>query len=142
VGNQSVASPYKKATRVLWKRRLCLLCTSPIRRLRHSPEITHQAGVMRFSQRTGWNTEESNLARAHRRRVEAGLPIADLTASNPTRCGFVFPPDLLDALTMSEVLNYDPQPRGLLASREAVCAYYKDHGVTLDPEQIVLTTST
>jgi len=97
---------------------------------------------MRFSQRTGWNTEESDLARAHRRRVEAGLPIADLTASNPTRCGFEYPPDLLDALTMPEVLSYDPQPRGLLASREAVCAYYKDHGVTLDPEQIVLTTST
>jgi aspartate/methionine/tyrosine aminotransferase len=97
---------------------------------------------MRFSQRTGWNTEESDLACAHRRRVEAGLPIADLTASNPTLCGFEYPPDLLDALTMPEVLNYDPQPRGLLASREAVCAYYKDHGVTLDPEQIVLTTST
>ena len=38
-------------------------------------------------ERTGI-TEESELARAHRLRVEAGLPIADLTASNPTRCGF------------------------------------------------------
>ena len=52
--------------------------------------------VMRFSRRTDWNTEESELARAHRLRVEAGLPIADLTASNPTRCGFVYPADLLD----------------------------------------------
>ena len=97
---------------------------------------------MRFSERTGWNTEESELARAHRRRGEAGLPIADLTASNPPRCGFTYPASLLDALTDPRALDYDPQPRGLLAAREAVCRYYADHGVALDPDQIVLTTST
>jgi len=97
---------------------------------------------MRFSERTGWNTEESELARAHRLRREAGLPITDLTASNPTRCGFVYPDSLLDALTDPRALDYDPQPRGLLPAREAVCRYYADHGVELDPDQIVLTTST
>jgi aspartate/methionine/tyrosine aminotransferase len=97
---------------------------------------------MRFSRRTDWNTEESDLARAHRRRVEAGLPIADLTASNPTRCGFAFQPDLLQALTQPQALDYDPQPRGLLAARQAVCLYYKERRVLLDPGQIVLTTST
>jgi aspartate/methionine/tyrosine aminotransferase len=96
----------------------------------------------RFSERTGWNTEESELARAHRLRREAGLPIADLTASNPTRCGFQYSASLLDALTDARALDYDPQPRGLLAAREAVCRYYADHGVALDPSQIVLTTST
>jgi aspartate/methionine/tyrosine aminotransferase len=30
----------------------------------------------------------------------------------------------------------------LLAAREAVCGYYADHGVALDPGQILLTTST
>jgi aspartate/methionine/tyrosine aminotransferase len=114
----------------------------PIRRLKHSPEAIVKERVMRFSRRTGWNTEESDLARAHRRRVEAGLPIADLTASNPTRCGFDFSPDLLQALTDTRAFDYDPQPRGLPAAREAVCAYYKEHGVGLDPAQIVLTTST
>ena len=97
---------------------------------------------MQFSRRTNWNTEESELARAHRLRVEAGLPIADLTASNPTRCGFTYPPDLLAALGDPRALDYDPQPRGVPAAREAVCAYYGDHGVTVDPEQVVLTTST
>jgi len=97
---------------------------------------------MRFSERTDWNTEESDLARAHRLRREAGLPIADLTASNPTRCGFKYPNSLLDALTDARALDYDPQPRGLLAAREAVCRYYADHGVALDPSRIVLTTST
>jgi len=97
---------------------------------------------MQFSQRTNWNTEESELARAHRLRLEAGLPVADLTASNPTRCGFEYSAALLEALRDPRALEYDPQPRGLLAAREAVCAYYADHGATVAPEQIVLTTST
>ncbi len=74
-----------------------------------------RAEVMRFSRRTGWNTEESDLARAYRRRAEAGLPIADLTVSNPTRCGFSFPQDLLQLLTQPQALDYDPQPRGCWA---------------------------
>ena len=97
---------------------------------------------MRFSSRTNWNTEESELARAHRLRVQAGLPIADLTASNPTRCGFEYPLDLLEALTNPRTLDYDPQPKGLLSARQAVCGYYVDHGVALDPAHVVLATST
>ena len=97
---------------------------------------------MRFSKRTDWNTEESELAKAHRMRAQAGLPIADLTASNPTRCGFEYSPALLQALTAPAALDYDPQPRGTVRAREAVCAYYGAHGVALNPEQIVLTTST
>jgi alanine-synthesizing transaminase len=97
---------------------------------------------MRFSRRTDWNTEESELARAHRLRVESGLPLADLTASNPTRCGLTFDPGLLAALTSPQALDYDPQPRGLPTAREAVCRYYAEHGVALDPGSIVLTTST
>jgi alanine-synthesizing transaminase len=105
-------------------------------------QILGDRKVIHFSQRTCWNTEESELARAHRLRVEAGLPIADLTASNPTRCGFEYERDLLAALTDRRALDYDPQPRGDLRAREAVCGYYADHGVTLQPEQIVLTTGT
>jgi aspartate/methionine/tyrosine aminotransferase len=97
---------------------------------------------MRFSQRTNWNTEESELAKAFRRRAQAGLPIADLTASNPTRCGFHYDPGMLQALSDERALDYDPQPRGLRAAREAVSTYYAGHGVTVAPEQVVLTTST
>ncbi len=97
---------------------------------------------MRFSGRTNWNTDESELGRAHRQRREAGLPIADLTASNPTRFGFQYPPDLLDALRDPRALHYDPQPRGLLPARQAICDYYTGHGARIEPEQVVLTTST
>ena len=97
---------------------------------------------MRFSQRTDWNTEESELARVHRLRQQSGLPIADLTASNPTRCGFAYPETLLRGLVDRAALDYDPQPRGSLRAREAVCAYYASHGVRVEPDQIVITTST
>jgi aspartate/methionine/tyrosine aminotransferase len=97
---------------------------------------------MRFFQRTNWNTEESELARAHRLRLQAGLPIADLTVSNPTRCGFQYSPALLQPLTDPKALDYDPQPRGSENARQAVCNYYSGLGVALDSGQIVLTTST
>jgi aspartate/methionine/tyrosine aminotransferase len=97
---------------------------------------------MQFSRRTNWNTEESELAREHRLRREAGLPIADLTASNPTRCGFEYPAGLLEVLCDPRAHDYDPQPRGLLVAREAVTAYYAGHGVAVGTEQVVLTTST
>ncbi len=96
---------------------------------------------MRLSQRTKWNTEENDLSRAHRERIQAGLLIADLTASNPTRCGFRYE-GILDALNDPRSLDYDPQPRGLHDARVAVCAYYADHGIEIQPDQIVLTTST
>ncbi|MDE3199295.1 MAG: pyridoxal phosphate-dependent aminotransferase [Acidobacteriota bacterium] len=96
---------------------------------------------MRFAKRTNWNTEESELARAHRERVAAGLPVADLTASNPTRCGFDYG-DVLAPLHDERAMDYDPDPRGLRAAREAVCAYYTDHCMELRPEQLILTTST
>jgi len=97
---------------------------------------------MEFSKRTNWNIEESDLARAHRERIATGLPIADLTASNPTRCGFTYPAEWVGALADRRALDYDPQPAGLRTAREAVCAYYAGHGVALEADQIVLTTST
>jgi len=97
---------------------------------------------MHFSKRTEWNTEESAMAQAHRERVQAGLPVADLTASNPTRCGFQYAPGLLDPLKDERALAYDPQPLGLSSAREAVCEYYATHGASVRPEKVVLTTST
>jgi alanine-synthesizing transaminase len=97
---------------------------------------------MNFSKRTEWDTEESDLAQAHRDRLSAGLPIADLTASNPTRCGFKYPSDLLASLTDPAAFDYDPNPRGSLCAREAICRYYGDRGVRIAARQAILTTST
>jgi alanine-synthesizing transaminase len=96
-----------------------------------------------FSARTAWNTSETELARAIIERRERGLPLLDLTASNPTHCGFVYDEvAILSPLARRESLVYDPNPRGMLQSREAVAKYYADHGASVDPEQLFLTTST
>lgn len=97
---------------------------------------------MPFSRRTQWDTDESELARAHRERLASGLPICDLTASNPTRCGFDFPPGMLSALTDPAAFDYDPNPKGSLIAREAVSRYYQSHLARLEVDHLLLTTST
>lgn len=97
----------------------------------------------RFSSRTQWDLKETQLARALRERRSAGLPLLDLTASNPTHCGFQYDwPGILAALGDSRSMTYDPDPRGMLAAREAVCRYYAGHGAAVSPDAIFLTTGT
>ncbi len=99
--------------------------------------------AQKFSRRTGWDTSETEWAKLLRERRAAGLPILDLTASNPTRCGFNYDAEaVLSALRDGAALDYNPDPKGLLQAREAVAAYYADHGARVDPEHIFLTTST
>jgi alanine-synthesizing transaminase len=96
-----------------------------------------------FSRRTAWQREPTALAVAVAARRTAALPLIDLTASNPTRCGFDYDaPALLAALASKRPLHYDPEPFGLLEARQAVCSYYRDHRAQVEPEQICLTTST
>jgi alanine-synthesizing transaminase len=80
----------------------------------------------------------------HLARLRAeGVQLWDLTASNPTHCGFDYPAaSLLAPLSNPSALRYDPNPKGLSSAREAVSLYYRDHGATVDPEQILLTAST
>ncbi|BDU76695.1 pyridoxal phosphate-dependent aminotransferase [Mesoterricola sediminis] len=69
-----------------------------------------------------------------------GLPFIDLTATNPTRCGFAYPEaEILAALAAPGTLAYHPDPRGSRTAREAVAAW---HGQGLDPEDLVLAAST
>jgi alanine-synthesizing transaminase len=96
-----------------------------------------------FSRRTAWDTTETEWAKLLRERRAAGLPILDLTASNPTRCGFAYDAEaILGALQSPKALDYDPNPKGLLRAREAVAGYYADCGVAVDPDNLFLTTST
>src|SRR6185312_8917136 len=99
--------------------------------------------MARFSVRTAWDLSETDLARAVKERRAAGLRLLDLTASNPTRCGFRYDESaILAALARPEALVYDPDPRGMRSAREAVCRYYAAHGAAVAPESIFLTPST
>ena len=96
-----------------------------------------------FSSRTDWSLTPNRLSEQLRARRERGLPILDLTESNPTRCGFSFDAEeILGALRDPRSLTYEPDPRGLRVAREAVARYYAERGVEVDTERIFLTAST
>jgi len=98
-----------------------------------------------FSNRTHWQLAPNALTRVLAEVRASGQEIFDLTISNPTEAGIRPDPEgVLGALVNPESLRYDPQPRGLLDARKAVCGYYREaHRIfDLDPERLVLTTST
>ena len=74
----------------------------------------------------------------------AGREVLDLTSSNPSRAALHYDAEaILNSLKDPKAMDYDPQPKGLRSAREAVAAYYRDqHGEFLEPENLVLTTST
>jgi aspartate/methionine/tyrosine aminotransferase len=98
-----------------------------------------------FSRRTNWHLAQNDLTRVLKEVRASGEQIFDLTVSNPTEAGVRLEPEVvLAALVNPEATHYDPQPRGLLPAREAVCHYYREaHRVfDLDPDRLILTTST
>ncbi len=96
-----------------------------------------------WSARTQWDMGETPWARELARLRATGTQLWDLTASNPTACGFAYDvASILEPLDNAEALRYEPDPMGLRAAREAVSRYYRDHGAGVDAEQILLTTST
>lgn len=96
-----------------------------------------------FSRRTNWNLHPNRLSQALDRLRATGREILDLTASNPTQCAFQYDDAaILAALADPRALAYDPQPKGLPAAREAVCSYYAARGARLQPDDVILTTST
>lgn len=100
-------------------------------------------GNVRFSARTAWDRAETELTRVLRERRAAGLPVFDLTGSNPTQCGFIYDESaILRALENPDALKYDPDPRGIERARQTVAAYYGGHGASVNTERIFLTTST
>jgi aspartate/methionine/tyrosine aminotransferase len=98
---------------------------------------------MKFSKRTAWKLEPNPLSQKIQALRAAGHRLWDLTVTNPTQCGFDYlAPELLEAFQDPCNLIYDPEPRGLLQTRETLCAFYAKQGIQLDPDQIFLTAST
>jgi alanine-synthesizing transaminase len=98
-----------------------------------------------FSSRTNWKLAQNRFTQALAEVRASGANILDLTHSNPTRIGLNYDEQaILGALASPRSLDYDPQSKGLLVARESVAAYYREqHNVRdIDPEQIILTTST
>jgi len=96
-----------------------------------------------FSSRLQWDSQPNPLSLLLAEKRRSGAAILDLTESNPTRAVLDYQGgELLAALADPRALLYDPDPRGLLAAREAVSEYYAERGVDVTASRILLTAST
>jgi len=96
-----------------------------------------------FAERTNWNLAPNRLSEALARRRASGATLLDLTASNPTECGFRYDAgSIFSALRNPAALKYQPNPKGLETTRLAVAKYYSSLGANVSVDDIFLTTST
>ncbi len=95
-----------------------------------------------FSSRTRSPAVINALTHRCRALREAGVPLFDLTPTNPTEVGLFDNDNWLPALSAVESAHYRPEPFGLLSARQAVTRYYATKGLHIDPRQVVLCGST
>jgi aspartate/methionine/tyrosine aminotransferase len=96
-----------------------------------------------FSKRISWGMEVNELAQALARKKAAGIPVLDLTESNPTRAGLPYPSsEIRKSVDDEALLTYIPDPRGAGAAREAVSRYYRERGAEVPIDDLFLTAST
>jgi alanine-synthesizing transaminase len=99
--------------------------------------------VRMFSRRTGWRLTPNRFTQAQQELRAAGREVLDLTISNPTRAGLHYDAEtILQAFANPDAMDYDPQPKGLRSAREAVASYYRKQHDEVDPESVILTSST
>jgi len=96
-----------------------------------------------FASRTNWNLKPNRLAEALERHKSSGRRLLDLSASNPTECGFNYDaPAIMRSLCTPASLQYHPDPRGLKSARQAVAYYYAERGERVSIDDLLLTAST
>jgi alanine-synthesizing transaminase len=96
-----------------------------------------------FSRRTDWPLAINRFTQAQRELERSGGEWLDLTVSNPTRAQLDYDAVSIRAsLSHAQVMDYDPQPRGLPGARGAVAGYYRERNADVPAESVVLTTST
>lgn len=94
--------------------------------------------MTRYSARTAFDARQNRLTLALAARRGRGLPVIDLTGSNPTTADLPYETAaILTALADPRALTHTPAPFGLPAARAAVAAEYG-----IDPRRVVLTAST
>jgi alanine-synthesizing transaminase len=102
-----------------------------------------------FASRTNWPLETNRLTLALEEQRRSGKELLDLTASNPTTCGFAYPErEILAALSDPRAVLYRPESKGLLETRLAVAEYYAGRtgfsgaSAPIAPESILLASGT
>lgn len=97
----------------------------------------------RLSRRLPWHEEANRISAAISAQRASGADLFDLTETNPTRVGLLYPEEeLSDLLGRAARGDYRPDPRGLPEAREALAAALSRPGDLVSPDDLVLTAST
>ncbi len=92
------------------------------------------ARTTKFSRRLHWDLTPNRVTDLLTTKRAAGETILDLTESNPTNAGLIYPTaEILNAFANPQNLKYEPSVRGLLSAREAIGPH---------PDRLLLTAST
>src|SRR5258707_953903 len=96
-----------------------------------------------FASRTDWNLKTNRLAEALERHKSSGRRLLDLSASNPTECGFTYDAPAIMRVVGSRIsLEYHPDPKGMKSEGVSVIDYCADHGDRVAIVDLILTAST
>jgi aspartate/methionine/tyrosine aminotransferase len=95
-----------------------------------------------YSSRFHWDLRPNRLTEMLREKRRAGVPVLDLTQSNPTHAGLEYSPEIVQSLADERALSYDPAPAGSPEARRTVSAHYQLRGFQVDLERVLLTAST
>lgn len=95
-----------------------------------------------FSSRFHWDFRPNRLTGLIAEKRRDGVPVLDLTESNPTQADLEYPAGIVRTFEDPRVLRYEPSPAGLPDARAAVSAYYARRGQTVETGRILLTAST
>ncbi len=92
-----------------------------------------------FSSRLPARIEPNAVSRAVAAARSAGVPLLDLTETNPTRVDLAYPPGLSTLLGEAAAAPYEPVPFGWKPARTVIA---DRAGGVVPPEQVLLTAST
>ncbi|MGK2859762.1 MAG: pyridoxal phosphate-dependent aminotransferase [Thermoanaerobaculia bacterium] len=96
-----------------------------------------------FSARARLDATPNRLAEVLSHRRVSGGSLIDLTASNPTACGLVYPHAAIgEALALGARVAYQPEALGIGSAREAVAAHLRSRGESASDADVAITAST
>ena len=98
--------------------------------------------LIRYSSRLSWPVSPNRFSRLVAEKKEAGIPILDLTNSNPTSDQKYPHAAIGTNLSSAQDFSYCPDPFGSPRAREAVSLYYFERGFDVATSRIALTAST
>ena len=95
-----------------------------------------------FSSRVPRSIAANAVTHAIDRLRTAGVPLIDLTETNPTQVGLPYALDLHAGLASPSALLYTPEPIGLPMAREAAAREFARQGARVSADRVVITAST